>query len=114
MEPERELDSEIAEKVFGCHPVNDGDYLCQCSDSSPHGQPGLENIHEYSTDISAAWEVVEKTNDTFSLENKHEWECDRFDGFKACFGGACAIAETAPHAICLAALKAVEVSGNSS
>ena len=65
----------------------------------------------YSTDISSAWEVVEKLALTFELG----WlPTDKGLNWDASFGekrgseeGTTTYAETAPHAICLAALKTV-------
>ena len=64
----------------------------------------------YSTDISAAWEVVEKCEnfncyvDLIALSNKRGWKCAVYDVNKI---SGNAIAETAPLAICRAALLAV-------
>jgi hypothetical protein len=57
-----------------------------------------------STRTDHAWEVVEKLrDDNFSIEeNGTHW--------KARFGGKWRGAETAPHAICLAALEVVDQS----
>lgn len=64
-------------------------------------------IKPYSTDISAAWEVVER------LDGTYEPTIERHGpGWTAWFDSASAWAETAPHAICLAALKACGVDIN--
>lgn len=77
-------------------------------------------VPHYSTDIAAAWLVVEamrgrglhlQMNDTlsayrarfFTVESTRDWDRESTDGAYYEF------ADTAPHAICLAALKAVGV-----
>lgn len=104
-----ELDALIAEKVMGWHFVGtftlDPELNC---DRWARDQNGLERyFHEvpkYSTDIAAAWQVVEKmivySEHHFLLDKGGAWLC-RFRE------GGLSPGETAPHAICLAALKAV-------
>lgn len=111
MKPGRELDALIAEKVFGAVRTQEkfqgyvpipGDpvyysevykyptgvnYLID-DPKNRHGMMG--GVPHYSTDISAAWEVVEKLNKQYSFHLNTKGSAD-----------------TAPHAICLAALKAV-------
>jgi hypothetical protein len=107
-EPEagRELDALVAERVFGwteCDP-----------DARPFGavfeEPGYGRasngdrrfIPTYSTDIDAAWQVVERVGERccdFTLERAGSaWHAD--------FRMGVATATTAPLAICLAALDA--------
>ena len=99
MKAGRELDALVAEKVMG---LTEEDWI-----AGPTGLP-----RPYSTDIAAAWEVVEKLRGThrpFLLS--HDFQ----DGFMkwpvVIVGfGAVVVHEGqygAPHAICLAALKAV-------
>lgn len=101
MKAGRELDALIAEKVMGIEP-----HII-----------GIENMMiylPYSTDISAAWEVVEKMisirpekepNAEFALvQRSKEWLCG-YELYESWYCSASAL--TAPHAICLAALKAV-------
>ena len=114
MEAGRELDALVAEKVMGwtrddrgawvppgCRPLRNGYYT---------ERPGC-----YSTDIAAAWRVVEAMrvagwytkvedgHDGPPSENPRGWHCrvsrayDWFEGW----------ADTAPLAICRAALAAV-------
>ena len=78
-----------------------------------------DSIAEYSTNIAAAWEVVEKLRQQYPLtklvakpHGPAAWQCEFFyssDGRLTL--PACDIhlaeADTAPLAICLAALKAV-------
>jgi hypothetical protein len=113
MEAGRELDALVAEKVMGikAYRVNQdmevftnrrqfldkGDYWYTPSKDATHALP------YYSTDIAAAWLVVEKMRGPdFRLNKDGDWVC--------CFGGTitfCGEGDTAPLAICLAALKAV-------
>lgn len=99
--PGRELDALIAEKVMGCpiceSPFKDGskDVLYM------NGPDGKRIVPRYSTDISAAWEVKQKTGinkiiDTGDGNVIAYYSDDKF-----------VVGESAPHAICFAALKAV-------
>lgn len=89
MKPGRELDLLVAEKIFGWSPSQVYDKHSYLS---------------YSTDISAAWEVVEKVKSEYSvtidtcLEHEGKWLCT--------FAYHQVEGDSAPHAICLAALKA--------
>lgn len=92
MNPGRELDALIAERVMGGK--------TKCTEI-----PGYEFIPNYSEDIAAAWEVVEKLKKPRPIFNL---ECDqRLGRWNANFYGAAAEGDTAPHAICLAALAAL-------
>lgn len=107
MKPGRELDTLVAEKVMG---------MTRQGTNSLNGEAwfriaGIEHTSRtapsYSTDISAAWEVWEAphcdawrigrspSNGHYEITNPYE------DNFLV------ASAPTAPHAICLAALKSV-------
>lgn len=130
----RDLDALIAEKVMG--------YVWSRSETAPAGWAGpngdllapwrwlvrsgsrgyvpviggesrfIDNLRHFSTDIRAAWEVVELLN------RKGRWPQIQYgpneDGFESWhveLVNPCDVkiaAETAPLAICLAALKAVE------
>jgi hypothetical protein len=144
----RELDAEIAEKVFGCkvkRPFNPAEhpdisqkeyehrrrweqsYKCECP-GHPHsiddGDYYGTDIKEYSTDIAAAFEVVNELSkrfhdringatDGFLIQQfeqslspdratyhvRLEYESNKYE----------ASAPTLPHAICLAALKALGI-----
>lgn len=124
-EPGRELDALISEKVFGRTVIRISkeealDLMALRSYQSASGRMEMiqtllmgvdsetrEPPPHYSTDIAAAWEVVEKLNpkeDEFRLVNfrGQGWECTfRF------FRGDREEGETVPHSICLAALKAI-------
>jgi hypothetical protein len=117
VKPGRELDQLIAEKVMGMKVYR------RMGEDGPNPQyEKIEKVPEhcavtyppYSTDISAAWEVVEKLRNktmAFSLVTMWDhskdklfwlakfewWGTERFE-----FSSQ----ETAPLAICLAALKA--------
>lgn len=104
-----ELDALIAEKVMGCALVNHVtpaySPTCGCENRAHrHYEERLDDLlNSFSTDMRAAWGVVEKLGDRFKwLEN----------GFAACFAKPndftiVAAGDTAPLAICRAALKAV-------
>jgi hypothetical protein len=120
MEAGREMDALVAEKVMGIKVrVSDGEWeLCARMDYADAGElmvddTGLfysERIHTYSTDIAAAWEVVEKLSDKvidisrqlegMTVETAH-WDVE-IDGHEA-------YALAVPLAICRAALLTVEV-----
>jgi hypothetical protein len=128
MKPGRELDAMVAEKVMGLGepkhqlmpcgleslPV--AIYTCANCDHETDSRKdvdGCEYYPPYSTDIAAAWEVVEKLGDKdFALERwpeipvkfrRPDWK------YRATFDRSVNFSDgtTAPHAICLAALKAV-------
>jgi hypothetical protein len=107
MGPGRELDALIAEKVMG-HRVDfepekiDNLFMVLDSKMPPIEIKDIKPVPHYSTKIEADWEIVEKLgDDNFSLE-KHgtHWEVR--------FGTAWAVALTAPLAICMAAIRAVD------
>ena len=126
--PGRTLDAAIAEKVMGepkpTGNVPDGVLAGVATSSSGGGNwigtttgytAGDEPVwlpKPYSTEIAAAFEVVEKLALTFELG----WfPADKGLNWDASFGekrgseeGTTTYAGTAPHAICLAALKVVE------
>jgi hypothetical protein len=122
LEPGRELDALVAEKVFH-HRVEGRSVEVPLHPTTGRRMGpssgmilSLEALPRYSTDIAAAWEIVErlKTTEAFLQgENlKLEWLGSGWllhalrseDYFSAeDFPGA----PTAPLAICLAALKAV-------
>ena len=109
MKPGRELDALIAEKVFGYRTYktnNPFDYWGKDKNvylmSVIKKENGVETVEEtkrYSTDIAAAWGVVEKVTEIGSVYKAETplWGV----GLP---GVQCATGVTAPHAICLAAL----------
>jgi Phage ABA sandwich domain len=112
----RELDALVAEKVMG---------WTQVRNSKPEGfsslwrgrPPGnlatLRTIPDYSTDISDAWKVVEKVDNRNGVAREMgvlTASISRYDnGYTVRFFNSGVTADTAPLAICLAALKAVAV-----
>lgn len=108
MKPGRELDALVAEKVMKLH------YIVGCSYIFNGKLLGKETVPHYSTNIYAAWQIVEELypeNDNDLIfkvcrnvtDKGWDWACH----FKV---GGTVFGETAPHAICLAALEAVGVS----
>jgi hypothetical protein len=104
----RELDALVAEKVMG---------YTLGTPPSPESAINLAGpeypvtVPHYSTDIAAAWQVVEKFKDRdwrFILDKYDDgWGIEiELSGGKY---GSGAVAETAPLAICRVALKAVGV-----
>ena len=96
----RELDAEVAEKVMWAD-LDLTDY---------HIERAVPDC--YSTSIAAAWQVVEKMKldspmvryDAYRDDDRPRWTC--------AINGVRGDANTAPLAICLAALKAVENAPN--
>jgi hypothetical protein len=109
MEPGRELDALVAEKVMG-YKLHYPENYDQCTVDKGH----IIDCFEPSTDISAAWEVVEKyfyvevrkVNTKLELGNGGIW-CWRACVSKGDGYSSIATSETAPEAICKAALLAV-------
>ena len=118
MKAGRELDTLVAEKVMGWEATADGLYwdarqkrtrlVLGSAIAKKREEMGIENgpgfVFAPSTDIAAAWEVVEKA-DLWSLYGSIG------DGpYRACIQfedrEGLMTADTAPLAICLAALKA--------
>ena len=111
LKPGRELDALIAEKIFGwsLDPNRASDDICWLM--PPGGWHVAKSVPQYSTDIAAAMEVVEKLSEYgwhFSLTRTADGSVVAFF-HKDWFRRNEKLIETAPHAICLAALKAVGV-----
>lgn len=122
--PGRELDAAIAEKVFGWklyqyfdeapfeREASTPEDYCRAANNdgwywSGEGAEGEAWQFKPSTDIASAWSVVEKLNSAphympFYLKSEGMSE------YIARFVDSEGEADSAPHAICLAALKAVE------
>ncbi len=130
MEAGRELDALIAEKVMGWENNKDGPtyYGHRHEQIWAMNEVPVYDCPAYSTDIAAAWEVVSagfveavvKLDDGRygSIPAREDWSSDEPKlrcGFQLSHPGnyyevpiaADCIGDTAPHAICLAALKAV-------
>ena len=99
----RELDCAIAEKVMGLPNVSwDHAIIKPCY--SYHDKAFM-SIPNYSTDIADAWAVLLKLGDNYGLQVRGgEWIV--FTGYHDFIA---AEADTAPHAICMAALKSIGV-----
>lgn len=121
MTPGPELDALVAETVMGSTlsrwPVLQFDGTAKEELVFWDG-PKMMRLPPYSTDIAAAWEVVENfvAKLAFSGENGFvlDYSCGSWTAtFRHSiseFGKSVeSLADTAPHAICLAALKAVGV-----
>ena len=131
MEAGRELDALVAEKVMGLEPCDKWELFRHGGLSGPewihdvcqedHTCYPKENPSAYSTDIAAAWKVVERLCELPSVgiiikaypkwNEKHERNF--LYEYVATFPdlGLQAVADTAPLAICRAALKAI-LNGN--
>lgn len=125
-----ELDVRIAVEVMGYvwtprlphhrmdgAPVRDGMVL-RDGIFGPLGAPGpfCSAVPHYSTDITSAWLVVEKLRQRFGVGLHRISKCSQTEGqwtveFCGEFSIPYAQADTAPLAICQAALKAVSAPG---
>lgn len=110
----RQMDAFVSELVFGCKPVKSktGALLCECKDARHGRYLCFQNVcvlHNFSHNMSDAWKVVEKLTDDY------EMTITRTKGYKvgcllvvgASEDWILSEAETAPLAICRAALLAV-------
>lgn len=113
-----EIDKLIGEKVMGLcahewkfvpHDDDDGVYrICQKCHLEFWGlRPPTYGCHygSYSTDIAAAWEVVEKLRMFVLPFGKTDWCSTNTRNFRGAFENI-GVADTAPLAICRAALLA--------
>jgi hypothetical protein len=98
----REMDRLVADKLMSLNLVNLNGHVMNFT-----GRLYYE-IPNYSTDISAAWEVVERYKEKFNICTYMKDEEGFEDGWIVKFGesGVMGI-EAAPEAICKAALLAV-------
>ena len=131
MQAGRELDALVAEKVMGWGGVregySEGSAELRFIGKPPNGMDSKYPVPMYSTDIAAAWEVLEKIK-AVNLEkftgldfpdecfvvawdrSSKDWEAGfhSIDGYDAGWVSDCrSNAATAPLAICRAARKAV-------
>lgn len=120
----RELDALVAEKVMGLAPEQ-WPFVCEvdkhdtagdvwCSDCQEETDKTARVPLHYSTDISAAWQVVERLHEKgYALTLHNEPDEDAGYTWGASVGGDSADAfvesweDTAPMAICTAALRTV-------
>ena len=124
LNPGRELDALVAEKVMGWKPYmfpNPIHGFGQPSELLMDAESAIELdlIPRYSTDIAAAWKVVEKVKLNIITRYQDKWLCtnvgsdfqfwceypNRYENLND--DSYCELGDTAPHAICLAALRAV-------
>jgi hypothetical protein len=115
MKAGRKLDVLIAEKLFNdIFPFQK--FLRNYCRPLPDDSLAFEPCPHYSTDIKAAWKIVEKLltmlpNQDFHIEH---WADESVSGWQvsSCFElgkwKKWVKAKTLPHAICLAALKAID------
>jgi len=128
----KEMDTLVAEKVMGlcAHDwkliPNDDDGVCRicqkCHLEFWGLRPPVYGAHygSYSTDISAAWEVVERMNKQYGADIEiishhpkndciaHFWNCDPNMSIEHIMDDFVARADTVPLAICRGALLAIE------
>lgn len=113
----RELDALVAVHIMGWQPDNIYGARGQLAGQwiyTPEGN--ISDIPHYSTDIAAAWQVVEKLRERsfyssytdLSLDTGKGWYSWHFHDHRPLSAySSDATASTVPLAICLAALKAV-------
>ena len=108
MNPGPELDALIAERVMGWTARWPAD---QHAENEPRWNTpeGHNHLLEFSKDHGDAWEVVEKLRDDYHFNvDKVESANGGFEAWKVSFvQGLFSKSKSFPHAICLAALKAV-------
>ena len=137
MKAGRELDVLVAEKVMGLIVSNkkngsgvsyitpkEGECYAKGADTITDGMGWVHELCPlYSTDISAAWRVVEHFKSlgkelqivSFSGSDEQQWSVSNCNCESMFYGGwegtgageITVFSDTAPHAICLAALEAV-------
>jgi hypothetical protein len=104
--PGRELDALVAEKVMGWSDCRFKDGRVVDGLGRDQYNKTAQSIPHYSTDIAAAWLVVDglmAQGLSFLLGKESVvWRARFYKGD----GGVTMPGDTAPHAICLAALKA--------
>jgi len=122
MKPGRELDKLVAEKVMGWKSIGlfEVGHGAGVDIVSPTGQryyhsdgyAGETPYPHYSTDIAAAWRVVEKIkgDKAFAGSIVLQWDCGQWEvGYQHWDEVQPLVSsDSAAHAICLAALKSVE------
>ena len=120
----RELDVLVAEKVMGADPKTIHTYRSKASFWIDGAWVDVPPVPHYSTDIAAAWEVVEKMNERGYSVIIGTNQCDKgqngvkfFDGWRGLghsildgegHPNPYAVDATVPLTICLAALAALK------
>lgn len=122
LEAGRDLDALVAKRIFGAEmPMNtypDRVYLPEFlrfyrapggaeAAGWPRGKPSTTATPPYSTDIAAAWLVVERSGSFMLYQATGGWVAQLGLRAKPYSGTSEAWAETAPLAICRAALASV-------
>ena len=112
MEASRRLDCLVARRVMGWTDIYENGYTADYRGWEP--ARGYEDVPHYSSDIAAAWQVIEKLKDSgwdIHLRiNRHGRGVELYgDNYKR--PEVDVIAETSPLAICRAALIAFEILG---
>jgi hypothetical protein len=115
LKPGRELDALVAENVMKANKF-EGQFIKKVDIETKVIIIGTEWTYPcYSTNIAAAWEVVEKCPLFNLTHGENNWVCrigltskeERAFGSEETITEIKAYGESAPHAICLAALDAV-------
>lgn len=102
MNPGRELDALIARRAFGMtYEFLHGDYLKQ----DPEDAVAYDVCPHYSTSILAAWEIVQKLLDMGKPIRLHANLSGVWSAWCWPETSGEVYADTAPHAICLIALR---------
>jgi hypothetical protein len=117
LKPGRELDALVAEKVMGYKvtdwPTGKEFPITSAIAAGVLSEFQQSRIPSYSTDIAAAWQVVDKMKSlgcfikVHNCDHRGEWGCWCTHPGRV-LSESFAVEDTAPHAICLAALKAVD------
>jgi hypothetical protein len=116
MEAGRELDAEVAEKVMGAERATSmGDAIVAVGELPYYRFPFgfVRGVPHYSTNIAAAWQVVEKVQHDYVISLEFGcWPKSNLVLWRVCLRDAMATvyeayAPKSPLAICRAALKAV-------
>ncbi len=111
MKPGPELDALVAEKVFGEPVIKDG--LGYIFRDQLEFEGEYLQVPSFSTSIAHAWEVVEVIAKDYEIHIQlnsfdPKWRCYISSHNKEPLGRLADHSEdTAPHAICLASLKAI-------
>jgi len=111
-----EMDALVAEQVMGWHPIKDdeiGLWWKVPENQNPSGFGSEDAPPPYSTHIEFSWEIVEKIHlldDRYLTETQNDGEQIRWGVYQFMSDGSVTElvlgADTAPLAICRAALKA--------
>lgn len=111
MKAGRELDALVAEKVMGWVWIKEINSPRAPELLPPNGHSPVmadDPIPRFSTDIAAAWSVIEKLSGPDEYATYQITNAGAAGDVFVCVGKGEAFAETLPLAICLAAIHAVE------